>query len=62
MITHIPGSLAKTIVAILRGCTSSRFYGPIEFLVAVLSMDMTAPRYGQHTLKGYFEELKRSAV
>lgn len=57
-ITHIPASIAKILLAIIRTLTSSRFYGPVEFLVTVLTRDMTAPPYGRHTLKKYFEALK----
>jgi hypothetical protein len=37
-------------------------YGPIEFFITVLSMDLIAPQYGNHTLKKYFEELKTEQV
>jgi hypothetical protein len=57
-IAHIPNSLTKIILPALRTCTSSKFYGPIEFLITVLSMDLIAPKHGNHTLKKYFEELK----
>lgn len=56
-ITHLPGWVSQFVLFILRTFTTSKTYGPIEFLITVLSMDMIAPRYGEHTLKGYFETL-----
>jgi len=57
-ITHIPNWITKIILSVLRTFTSSKVYGPIEFFITVLSMDLIAPEYGNHTLKKYFEELK----
>lgn len=57
-ITHIPNWVRKSILFLLRTFTSSKFYGPIEFFMTVLSMDLIAPEYGTHTLKEYFKELK----
>jgi uncharacterized protein YbjT (DUF2867 family) len=57
-ITHIPNWLRKCILLLLRTFTNSKIYGPIEFFMTVLSMDLIGPEYGKHTLKEYFEELK----
>ena len=57
-ITHIPHGVTKAILFLLRTFTSSKVYGPIEFFMTVLSMDLIAPEFGTHTLKEYFEELK----
>jgi uncharacterized protein YbjT (DUF2867 family) len=57
-IKYLPNWLGKTILLILKVFTSSKFYGPIEFLTTVLTMEMVAPEYGTHTLKSYFEEVK----
>ncbi len=59
-ITYIPNWIRETIVGLLRTFTTSKVYGPIEFFMTVLSMDLIAPEYGTHTLKKYFEELKTS--
>jgi uncharacterized protein YbjT (DUF2867 family) len=61
-ITHIPDWITKIILSVLRTFTSSKVYGPIEFFITVLSMDLIAPKYGSHTLKKYFEELKAKQV
>lgn len=57
-ITHIPDWIRKSVLSLLRTFTKSQTYGPIEFFMTVLSMDLIAPEYGQHTLKEYFKELK----
>lgn len=58
-IIHIPGWISKWILVLLRTFTSSKTYGPIEFFLTVLSMDLVGPPYGTHRLKEYFEELKK---
>lgn len=56
-ITHLPIGFKNLILFILRRLTSSKTYGPVEFVLTVLTMDMIAPRYGQHKLKEYFKEI-----
>lgn len=56
-ITHLPNWVSRFILSFLRTFTSSKTYGPIEFLITVLSMDMIAPAYGRQTLRAYFETL-----
>src|SRR5690625_3094359 len=57
-ITHIPKGIKKTILFLLRNFSSSKFYGPLEFLFTVLTMDSIAPEYGCHHLKAYFHEIQ----
>ncbi|HET8572458.1 MAG TPA: SDR family oxidoreductase [Edaphocola sp.] len=56
-IMHIPDWLCKGILGLLRTFSSSKTYGPLEFLMTVLTHEMVAPKYGNHSLKEYFEEL-----
>lgn len=58
-LTHVPIWITKLFVWLMRIFTRSKTYGPIEFFMTVLSMDMVAPEYGTHTLKSYFEELSK---
>ena len=58
-ITYIPNRLRKIVLKLITTLTSSKFYGPIEFFMTVMAMDMTAPEYGNHTLKKYFESLNK---
>lgn len=56
-VSHVPIWVAKIFLLFARISTSSKVYGPLEFFITVLSMDMIGPRYGKITLKEYFEEL-----
>ncbi|MGV7235107.1 MAG: SDR family oxidoreductase [Nitrosomonadaceae bacterium] len=56
-ITHIPDWVRVTILKMARLFTGSRVYGPVEFFMTVMSMNMLAPEYGKHTLKEYFANL-----
>lgn len=60
-ISYIPNWIRMTIDKMMKIFTGSRAYGPIEFFLTVMSMDMVAPEYGEYTLKDYFAELKRRA-
>jgi uncharacterized protein YbjT (DUF2867 family) len=55
-ITYIPVWVKNVILFLLRNFSSVRFYGPIEFLLTVLTTNMVAPQYGNHTLEDYFLE------
>jgi uncharacterized protein YbjT (DUF2867 family) len=56
-ITHIPDWVRVTILKLVRLFTGSRVYGPVEFFMTVMSINMLAPEYGKHTLKEYFTSL-----
>ena len=57
-ITYIPLWIKSLILKVVRAVTSAKTYGPIEFFMTVLVMDMIAPKVGEHTLGQYFRELK----
>lgn len=57
-ITHIPDFIRIIILKMVRTFTGSKIYGPIEFFLAVMAIDMIAPEYGKHTLKKHFETLR----
>lgn len=56
-ITHIPDFIRIVILKMVRTFTGSKIYGPIEFFLTVMAMDMIAPEYGKHTLEKHFERL-----
>jgi uncharacterized protein YbjT (DUF2867 family) len=58
-ISSIPIWLKNTILATLRLFTSVKTYGPLEFFMTVLAMDMVAPSYGKLHLKDFFLENTR---
>ncbi len=56
-ITHIPDWVRVTILKMVKLLTGSKFYGPVEFFMTVMAIDMLAPEYGRHTLKEYFKKM-----
>ena len=58
-ITRIPDWVRKIIIKLIRYLSSSKYYGPIEFFLAVTAIDMTAPEYGTHRLRDYFNTLSQ---
>lgn len=55
-IRHIPRGLAKTATRVLAWCTPEHVYGPLQFLVAVMTNEMTAPPTGSDHLADYFAQ------
>ncbi len=56
-ITYIPDWVRVTILKLVKLFTRSKFYGPVEFFMTVMAIDMLAPEHGKHTLKEYFKKL-----
>jgi uncharacterized protein YbjT (DUF2867 family) len=56
-ITYLPDFIKNIIIKFAKTFTSVKTYGPIEFFMTVLTMDMIAPTYGQHTLKAHFKAM-----
>jgi uncharacterized protein YbjT (DUF2867 family) len=59
-ITHIPDWVRVAILKLARLLTGSKVYGPVEFFMTVMAMDMLAPEYGKHTLNEYFTNLNNA--
>ena len=59
---RIPIWLRDAVLTMLRLLTSVKTYGPLEFFMTVLAMDMVAPTYGNHHLKDFFLESCRGQV
>ena len=57
-ITYIPDWVRVAILKMVRLFSGSKVYGPIEFFLTVMAMDMVAPEYGRHTLREYFTWLR----
>jgi hypothetical protein len=57
-ITYVPIWVKNLILKSMRAFASVKTYGPLEFFMTVLVMNMIAPEYGSHTIKQYFKELK----
>jgi len=56
-ITYIPEWVRIAILKMVRLVTGSKVYGPIEFFMTVMAMDMVAPEFGKYTLKEHFANL-----
>jgi len=57
-ITYIPDWVRRVGLKAAKLVLSANKFGPVEFFLSVLVMDMTAPRYGKKTLKAEFSFLK----
>ena len=55
-ITYIPDWVRKFILSFIKIFLSQKIYGPIEFVLTILSVDMTAPEYGMHKLEDFYKE------
>lgn len=55
-IIHLPDWIRKFTLWSVRTFTSSITYGPIEFFMTTMVMDMQAPQYGILKLKDFFNE------
>lgn len=55
-IIHLPDWIRKSVLWIARTFTSSKTYGPIEFFMTTMVMDMQAPQYGTHKLEDFFND------
>ena len=58
-ITYIPNWIRIIILKLIKAFTASKVYGPLEFFLTVMAIDMIAPEYGKHTLEDFFSELRR---
>lgn len=56
-ITFIPDWVRRFLLKSLKIFLSPEKYGPIEFFMHVMAMEMRAPEYGKHTLKDFFHLL-----
>lgn len=57
-IVCIPLWIKNLSLYMIRLFCSQKTYGPIEFFMTVMVMDMVAPEYGHHRLSDYFIDLE----
>lgn len=55
-IIHLPHWIRKVLLWLTRTFTSSKTYGPIEFFLTTMAMDMSAPQYGEIRLETFFSQ------
>lgn len=59
-ITYIPDWVRRVGLRLARLFLPKAKYGPIEFFLQVMTMDMVGAAHGKHTLQGFFAELARA--
>jgi uncharacterized protein YbjT (DUF2867 family) len=57
-IVYFPRWVGSSLLKVAKLFMGSKSYGPMEFFLTVLGMDMVAPEHGKHTLKEYFTDMK----
>jgi len=57
-IYYMPIWLVKLSLVLLRTFTSVKKYGPLEFMLTVMTREMIAPKYGNISLREYFKQVK----
>ena len=55
-ISKLPKWLNRVSLALARTFTSSKIYGPLEFMMAVMTMDVVGELYGTNRLREFFIE------
>ena len=55
-IIHLPDWVRRITIWFFRTFTSSKTYGPIEFFLTVMALDVVAPKYGKYKLETFFNE------
>lgn len=60
-ILYIPNCVRWVTLKIMRILSCSKVYGPFEFFMTVMAMDMIAPEFGKHTLKEHFKHLQNES-
>jgi uncharacterized protein YbjT (DUF2867 family) len=56
-IVHIPLWIRDVSLQLIRWFSGQKTYGPIEFFMTVMTMDMIAPKYGKHRLLDYYKDV-----
>jgi uncharacterized protein YbjT (DUF2867 family) len=55
-ISKLPMWMIRMILPIMRTFTSSKTYGPLEFMMSIMTMDVIGKLYGNERLEDFFEE------
>ena len=55
-IVYLPDWIRKFFLWSARTFTSVKTYGPIEFFLTTMVMDMEAPKFGNHRLEDFFNQ------
>lgn len=55
-ISTLPMWIIRIILPLMRTFTSSKTYGPLEFMMSVMTIDVVGELYGKESLSDFFEE------
>jgi uncharacterized protein YbjT (DUF2867 family) len=55
-ITYIPEFFRKIVLKLLPVFTDPQTYGPIEFFLSAMGMDMVAPKFGKNDLECFYKK------
>jgi len=55
-ISKLPMWMIRMILPIIRTFTSSKTYGPLEFMLSIMTMDVIGKLYGNERLEDFFQE------
>ena len=55
-ISRLPLWMIKIILPVMRTLTSSKTYGPVEFMMTVMTMDVVGEKYGNRKLESFYQE------
>lgn len=58
-VRHYPTWLTNVVLRAGRLCLSQETFGPYEFFLRLANEDMVAPKYGEHDIKTFFNELAK---
>jgi len=61
-ITYIPDWIRRILLRSLKLFLGPEKYGPIEFFMNIMAIEMVAPAYGNHTLRDYFNIIKQQGI
>ena len=61
-IIHLPDWTRKLALWIVRTFTTSKTYGPIEFFMTTMVMDMKSPKYGKDSLEDFFNDEAKNDI
>ena len=59
-ISTVPLWMKNVVLALMRTFTSVKTYGPVEFLMTALTMDVIGTPYGREDLRHFFEQYAHS--
>jgi uncharacterized protein YbjT (DUF2867 family) len=55
-ISSFPVWMIKIILPLMRTFTSSKRYGPVEFMMSIMTMDVVGELYGKERLEDFFKQ------